>query len=110
LQVSGISSGVVGVVDTLDESDDDQEGVGEHGRVTQRYQQRQRRTWCWSRPHSPLLAQALQRLQHHHGADHLARDRRVSATLARQVGEQLRREQLVAWSARKAYTDPSGSK
>jgi hypothetical protein len=35
-------------------------------------------------------------LQHHHCADHLARDRRVSATLARQVGEQLRWEQLVA--------------
>ena len=25
-------------------------------RVTHRYQEHQRRTWCWSRPHSPLLA------------------------------------------------------
>jgi hypothetical protein len=26
-----------------------QKGKGEHGRVTYRYQERQRRTWCWSR-------------------------------------------------------------
>jgi hypothetical protein len=30
-----------------------QERIASMARVTQRYQERQRRTWCWSRPHSP---------------------------------------------------------
>jgi hypothetical protein len=33
-----------GMLGTLDERDDHQEGVGEHGRVTHRYQERQQRT------------------------------------------------------------------
>jgi hypothetical protein len=31
-------------------------------------------------------------------------------TLAGNIGEQLRREQLWRWSARRAYTDPSGTR
>jgi hypothetical protein len=47
---------VVGMLVAFSARDDDQEGVGEHGQVTHRYQERQRRTWCSSRPHSPLVA------------------------------------------------------
>ena len=41
------------------------------------------------------VRQALQRLQHHHGGDHLGRHRPVPATPAGQVGEQLGWEQLL---------------
>jgi hypothetical protein len=34
----------------------------------------------------------------------------VASALSDDIGEQLRREQLVGWSTRKAYTDPSGTR
>jgi hypothetical protein len=52
------------------------------------------------------VAQALQRLQHHHRGDHLGRDRWVAAALDHQVGKQLGWEQLLAVVGKKGVHRP----
>jgi hypothetical protein len=52
------------------------------------------------------IAQALQRLQHHDGGDHLGGHRRVLATLAGDIGEQRWREQLVTVVGKKGVHRP----
>jgi hypothetical protein len=54
------------------------------------------------------VAQALQGLEHHHRGDHLGGHRRVAAALPDDIGEQLRREQLVAVVGEKGVQRPSG--
>ncbi len=54
------------------------------------------------------VRQALQRLQHHHRGDHRSGHRRVPTTLAGDIGEQLRREQLVAVVGKKGIHRPMG--
>jgi hypothetical protein len=54
------------------------------------------------------VRQALQRLQHHHRGDHLGGHRRVPATLAGDIGKQLRREQLVAVVGEEGVHRPVG--
>jgi hypothetical protein len=56
------------------------------------------------------IAQALQRLQHQHRGDHLGGHRRMPAALAGQVGEQLRREQLVAVVGEEGVHRPLGTR
>jgi hypothetical protein len=64
--------------------------------------------------HSALMAspvaQALQGLEHHHRGDHLGGHRRVAAALPDDIGEQLRREQLVAVVGEKGVQRPSGTR
>jgi hypothetical protein len=51
------------------------------------------------------VARALRGLEHDHRGDHLGGHRRVASALPDDIGEQLRREQLVAVVGRKAYSD-----
>jgi hypothetical protein len=55
------------------------------------------------------VRQALQRLQHHHCGDHLGGHRRMPATLADQVGEQVCWEQLVTMVGKKGIPTRQGS-
>jgi hypothetical protein len=54
--VSGISSGGGGWRMRWRRAATTRKAWASMARVTQRYQQRQRRTWCWSRPARPLPA------------------------------------------------------
>jgi hypothetical protein len=53
---------------------------------------------------------ALRGLEHHHRGDHLGGHRRVASALPDDIGEQLRREQLVAVVGRKSVQRPSGTR
>ena len=53
---------------------------------------------------------ALRGLEHHHRGDHLGGHRRVASALPDDIGEQLRREQLVAVVGRKNVQRPSGTR
>ena len=52
---------------------------------------------------------ALRGLEHHHRGDHLGGHRRVASALPDDIGEQLRREQLVA-GVGKSVQRPSGTR
>jgi hypothetical protein len=54
------------------------------------------------------VAQALQGLQHHHGGDDLGGHRRVAAAVPDDIGEQLRREQLVTVVGKEGVHRPVG--
>ena len=56
------------------------------------------------------VRQALQGLQHHHRGDHLGRHRRVPAALPVRSANSSGGNSWWRWSARKAYTDPSGTR
>jgi hypothetical protein len=56
------------------------------------------------------VAQALQGLEHYHRGDHLGGHRRVAAGPPHDIGEQLRREQLVAVVGEKGVQRPSGTR
>jgi hypothetical protein len=53
---------------------------------------------------------ALRGLEHQHRGDHLGGHRRVASALPDDIGEQLRREQLVAVVGRKSVQRPSGTR
>ena len=56
------------------------------------------------------VARALRGLEHHHRGGHLGGHRRVASALPDDIGEQLRREQLVAVVDRKSVQRPSGTR